>query len=150
MAARSMVWRHQALTALCFSLCILLPLSQLAYPGGCLLSVAQRSAKLPTPWIYSAFTKLFFTQLYCKCVHARSLQPFPSLCNPMDCSPLGCSVHGIIQATILDWAVMPSSRGYSQPRDRTRVSYLLHLLHWQVGSSPLAPSGEPSALLCYA
>ena len=145
-----MVWRHQARTALWFSLCILLLLSQLASLGGCFLSVAQRSAKLPTPCIYSAFTKLFFTQLYCKCVHARSLQPCLSLCNPMDCTPLGSSVHGILQARILEWAVMPSSRGSSRPRDRTLVSYLLCLLHWQVGSSPLAPSGEPSALLCYA
>ena len=40
----------------------------------------------------------------------------------MDCSPPGSSVHGILQARILEWIAMPSSRGSSQPRDRTQVS----------------------------
>ena len=42
----------------------------------------------------------------------------------MDYSPLGFSVHGILQARILEWAVLPSSRGSSQPRDQTSVSYI--------------------------
>ena len=37
------------------------------------------------------------------------------LCNPMDCSPPGSSVHGILQARILEWVAMPSSRGSSRP-----------------------------------
>ena len=41
----------------------------------------------------------------------------PTLCDPMNCTPPGCSVHGILQARILKWAAMPSSRGSSQPRD---------------------------------
>ena len=45
-----------------------------------------------------------------------------TLGDPMDCSPPGSSVHGILQAGILEWAAMPSSRGSSQPRDRTQVS----------------------------
>ena len=36
--------------------------------------------------------------------------------DPMDCSPPGSSVHGILQAKILEWVAMPSSRGSSQPR----------------------------------
>ena len=40
----------------------------------------------------------------------------------MDCSPLGSSVHGILQARILEWVAMPSSRGSSWPRDWTHVS----------------------------
>ena len=39
--------------------------------------------------------------------------------RPSDCSPPESSVHGILQARILEWVAMPSSRGYSQPRDRT-------------------------------
>ena len=45
-----------------------------------------------------------------------------TLCNPMDCSPPGSSVHGISQIRILAWVAMSSSRGSSQPRDRTQVS----------------------------
>ena len=40
----------------------------------------------------------------------------------MDCSLLGSSVHGILQARILEWVAMPSSKGSSQTRDQTRVS----------------------------
>ena len=29
---------------------------------------------------------------------------------------------GILQASILEWVAMPSSRGFSQPRDQTQVS----------------------------
>ena len=46
----------------------------------------------------------------------------PALCDLMDCCPPGSSVHGILQARMLEWVVMLSSRGSSQPRDRTRGS----------------------------
>ena len=52
------------------------------------------------------------------------LQLCPTLCNPMDCSPPGSSVQGILQARILAWVAMPSSRGSSWPRDRILVSYV--------------------------
>ena len=58
------------------------------------------------------------------CVRAKSLQSCPTLCNPIDCSLPGSSVHGILQARILEWVAMPSSRGSSQPRDRTHISYI--------------------------
>ena len=46
-------------------------------------------------------------------VCTKSLQSHLSLCNPMDCSPQGSSVHEILQARILEWVPMPSSRGSS-------------------------------------
>ena len=58
------------------------------------------------------------------CVRAKSLQSYPTLCNPMDYSLPGSSIHGILQSRILEWVVMPSSRGSSQPRDQTCVSYV--------------------------
>ena len=54
--------------------------------------------------------------------HAKSLQLCPTLCDPMDCSQPGSSVHGILQARILEWVVIPFSKGSSQIRDQTRVS----------------------------
>ena len=53
------------------------------------------------------------------CAHSRSLQSHSTLCDPMDCSPLDSSVHGILQARILQWVAMLSSRGFSWPRDWT-------------------------------
>ena len=51
---------------------------------------------------------------------------------------------GIIQARILEWVAMPSSRASSRPRDQTHISCLLH---WQVGSLPLALPGKPQSVL---
>ena len=48
---------------------------------------------------------------------------------------------GILQARILGWITIPSSRGSSQPRIGT-IS-LVSLLHWQVGSLLLGPSRSP-------
>ena len=53
----------------------------------------------------------------------ESLQSYPTLCNPMDCSPPGSSVHGILQARILEWVAMPSSRGSSQSREGKERNY---------------------------
>ena len=39
------------------------------------------------------------------------IQSCPTLCDLMDCSPPGLSVHGILQARILEWVAMLSSRG---------------------------------------
>ena len=61
--------------------------------------------------------------------------------NSKDCSPLGSSVDGILKARIQEWVAIHSSRGSSQLRDRTHVSY--YLLHWQVEPLPLAPRGKP-------
>ena len=49
------------------------------------------------------------------CLHAcaKSLQSCLILCGPIHCSPPGSSVHGILQAGILEWVAMPSSRGSS-------------------------------------
>ena len=55
-------------------------------------------------------------------------------------APPGSPVRGILQARILEWVAMPSSRGSSRPRSNLR---LLWLLHWLAGSLPLAPPGKP-------
>ena len=45
-----------------------------------------------------------------------------TLCDNTDCSPQSSSVHGILQARILEWIVIPFSKGSSWPRDQTQVS----------------------------
>ena len=82
-------------------------------------------------------------------VAVKSLQSGLTLCNPMDRSPPGSSVHRILQARILEWVVMPSSRGSSQPRNQTCISYmscigrqvLYHSHHLGI---PLMPIVAPS------
>ena len=51
-----------------------------------------------------------FVYVGCVCLVTQSCL---TLCDTMDCSPSGSSVHGILQAKILEWIAMPSSRGSS-------------------------------------
>ena len=50
---------------------------------------------------------------------------------------------GILQATILKWVAMPSSRGSSQPRDRTPVSHIAGLPHRRQIVYRLSHQGSP-------
>ena len=68
-------------------------------------------------------------------MHAKLLQLSLILCDPVDYSPPGYSVHGILQARILEWVAILSSRGSSQPRDQTHISSISCinrpiLYHW--------------------
>ena len=40
---------------------------------------------------------------------AKSLQPCPTLCNPMDGSPPGSPIPGILQARTLEWVAIAFS-----------------------------------------
>ena len=46
------------------------------------------------------------------------------LCSPTDCSLPGSSVHGVLQARILGWVAMSSSRGSSCLSDQTQVFHI--------------------------
>ena len=66
----------------------------------------------------------------CVCMYVQPFQSCLTLCDLMDYNPTGSSVHGILQARILEWIVMPFSRGSSQPRDGTHVSYVYCIGRW--------------------
>ena len=75
--------------------------------------------------------------------------PQPMLCNKRlwtvaHQAPLSM---GILQARILEWVAMPSSRGSFRP-DLTQRSNqrLLCLLHWQAGSFSTSTTGETHIL----
>ena len=67
---------------------------------------------------------------FCVCLVAQS---WPTLCDAMDCSLPASSVHGDLQARILEWVAMPSSRGSFQPRSP----------ELQADSLPSEPPGKP-------
>ena len=63
-------------------------------------------------------------------------QSGPILCDPMNCSSTGSCVHRNLQASILEWVVIPFSRGSSQTKDRTWSPVL------QADSLPFEPPGK--------
>ena len=74
-------------------------------------------------------------------VHAKFLQSCPTLCDSMDSTLPGSFVHGILQAWILEWVAMPSSKGSSWPRDWTCISYVSCIS--RQASLPLVLPGKP-------
>ena len=74
-------------------------------------------------------------------VLAQPLQLCPTLCGPMDCSLPGSSVLGILQARILEWVAMSSSRR-SYPTQGLNPG-LLGLLRLQASFLPLVPPEKP-------
>ena len=57
--------------------------------------------------------------LMCSCSVNQSCL---TLCDPMDCSLPGSCILEILQARKLEWVVRPSTRGSSQPRNRTHIT----------------------------
>ena len=60
--------------------------------------------------------------MYSCCCHCSVTQLCPILCDPVDCSLPGSFVHGILQAWILGWVAISSTRASSRPRDLNHVS----------------------------
>ena len=68
---------------------------------------------------------------------AKLPQSCLTLCDPMDCNSPGSSVPQILQARILEWVAIPSSRGSSHPGIESRSPAL------KADSSPLRNQGSP-------
>ena len=90
------------------------------------LKIQHTATKTQSSQIHSWINN-FKNKVFNACVHAKSIQSCPTLCNPMDCSLPDSSVRGILQARILEWVAMSSQRGSSQPRDWTHISYITAL-----------------------
>ena len=71
-----------------------------------------------------------------------------TLCDPMAYILPGSSVHGILQARILEWVAVPSSRGSSRPRESNPcLPYCRQILyHLSQKGRPLHHS--PNAKIC--
>ena len=48
-------------------------------------------------------------KLYAAAAAAKSLQSFPTLCDPIDGSPPGSAIPGILQARTLEWVAISFS-----------------------------------------
>ena len=79
-------------------------------------------------------TELVSTHWICCCSVAKLC---PTLCDPVDCSPPGSSVHEDFQSKRLEWVAISFSGGIFPTQELS-----LHLLHWQVDSSPLSHWGS--------
>ena len=128
-------WSDLRRTVLCMTLWertespVISCMSVLGMDPPVLIMYSKNVAQLKASW-----------QLYIVATCAKLLRWCPSLHDAMQCSPPGSPVHGILQARILECVAISSSRGSSLIQGLNLC--LLCLLHWQVGSLPLAPPGK--------
>ena len=104
-------------------------------------SILRRSAfftvQLSDPYMTTDIHAYFIRPVIAN-IHRVCAQSCLTLFDPMDCSLPGSSVHGIFQARTLEWVAISSSRGSSQPRDRTQVSCIAD------GLFTAEPLGKPN------
>ena len=80
---------------------------------------------LKTVTLYKARIHLHTDFCVCECVCVCSVsQSCLALCSPMGSSPPVPSVHGIFQARTLERVTISFSRGSSQPRYRSGISWV--------------------------
>ena len=91
-------------------------------------------------WFIARNIYLVFVPFSGNCVHV-SHSVMPDSLQPYGLQPTRLLRHGVLQARILEWVAMPSSRGSSWLRDRTWISCIsctgMHLLYqWHYLGSP--------------
>ena len=99
---------------------------------------SSRGSSQPRDWVCMSFMdgQMLYHWPTWRRVVAQSC---PTLCDPMDCSLPGSSVHGSLQARILEWVAISSSRGSSWPRDWTQVSCIASgfFPNWATREAPI-------------
>ena len=104
--------------------------------GGAMTVLGPQLQFIPVPsCILTQDISMHLITCVCACSVVCHIQFFVT---PMDCSLSGSSVHGILQARILEWVAISSSRRSSRPKDWTRVSCTGRwiLYHWAIRKAP--------------
>ena len=98
---------------------------ELIFEAGRLIQHSWPWNKIPC----NQMPNLTYLLLNCVCVCSVA-QLCSNLCSYMDCGPPGFSVHEILQARILEWASLSSSKRSAWPRDQTRISCVSCIDRW--------------------
>ena len=119
---------HCSLMTVFCPVCSLLP--SLLVDSASLLLPESSLATLPPNILYIYKIHILYMYIYIYIVShtflffVHLLSPVWIFCSPMDHTLSGSSVPGISQAGILEWDAISFSRGSSQPRDQTCISYI--------------------------
>ena len=122
---------------------------------GSLDTVKSASSKCTAPAVprfprHQGLVSTWWRLLAHPCMHAHRFSRV-RLWDPVNHSSPGSSVHGILQARILEWVTVLSSRGSSWSRDWTCASYVSCinrqvLYHWHHLGSPLWASKQDALI----
>ena len=79
-------------------------------------------------FFYFVFLSVFL--LFLRCLKVKSLSHVRLFATPWTEAHQAPLSTGILLARILEWAAISFSRGSSQPRDQTRISYISCISRW--------------------
>ena len=131
-----------------WSICLVLAESAFGYDRLWEAQVSSLGLEAPSwydpSWAAFSFSVFQIVTSFCACSVAQSCL---TLCDPMDCSPPDF-IHGISQASILEWVAISYSRESFWPRDQTHISciscigkrILYHCVAWIALVPPYLPS----------
>ena len=93
----------------------------------------RQPTRLPCPWDSPGKNTGVGCHFLLQCMKVKSesevAQSCPTLSDPMDCSPPGSSIHGIFQASVLEWGAITSSKQQALERHKRKV---LSSNNWEV------------------
>ena len=111
--------------------CVLESITNTLWGSGIWLSGALLSGDARWSPRQSAVRSFSASKYRCRghfaCVHAESLRHVRLFVTPWTVACQAALSLGILQAKVLEWVAMPSSRGCSWPRDWTCISYVSSL-----------------------
>ena len=112
----------------------------------------RQPTDLPHPWDSLGKNTGVGCHFLLQCMKVKSesevAQSCPTLCDPMDCSPPGSSVHGIFQATVLEWGAIAFSGymyGISKKKKNAICVFHSYILQPHIRGFPGGSAGKESA-----
>ena len=91
----------------------------------------RQHTRLPHPWDSPGKNTGVGCHFLLQCMKVESesevAQSCPTLSDPMDCSPPGSSIHGVFQATVLEWGAIAFSSWISETSKTRTWTPSLHL-----------------------
>ena len=95
--------------------------------------VGPHRRQLPLPWDSPGKNTGVGCHFLLQCVKVKSesevAQSCPTLSNPMDCSLPGSSVHGIFQASVLEWgAIAFSISNFTMNKIKTSIKVKFYFI----------------------
>jgi len=103
-------------------------------------SQRQQPIRLPRPWDSPGKNIGVGCHFLLQCMKVKNesevAQLYPTPSDPMDCSLPSSSIHGIFQATVLEWGAIAfsilGSRSPNKFSNKIRVKTLLSICSWKI------------------
>ena len=98
----------------------------------------QQPTRLLCPWDSPGKNTGVGCHFLLQCMRVKSesevAQSRLTLCDPMDCSLPGSSVHGIFQASVLEWVAIAFSMGTPLHASNSSWPFILHMVMYMFQS----------------